>query len=97
MGTYTVLEGIVFVQSWLCIGSYKKLLKKQADKWNTMTGLRTAILVVYQQEFHEEINSKNNDVERLTKILQHEPKSPGGPRQYGRYESPLATQNCQSC
>lgn len=57
-----------------------------------MTGLWTAILFVYQQEFHEEINSKNNDVERLTKILQHEPKSPGGPRQYGRYESPQATQ-----
>ncbi|XP_052234757.1 dystonin-like isoform X4 [Dreissena polymorpha] len=34
-------------------------------------------------EFHNDITAKNNDVERLTKILQHEPKSPGGPRQYG--------------
>jgi len=35
-------------------------------------------------DFHEEINIKNADVERLTKILQHEPKSPGGPRAFGR-------------
>ncbi|XP_053386476.1 dystonin-like isoform X4 [Mercenaria mercenaria] len=36
-------------------------------------------------EFHEDINSKNADVERLTKILQHEPKSPGGPRNFGSH------------
>ncbi|XP_021351801.1 dystonin-like isoform X4 [Mizuhopecten yessoensis] len=28
-------------------------------------------------EFHDEITSKNNDVERLTKIINSEPKSPG--------------------
>ncbi|XP_052813001.1 microtubule-actin cross-linking factor 1, isoforms 1/2/3/4/5-like isoform X2 [Mya arenaria] len=36
-------------------------------------------------EFHEDINLKNADVERLTKILQHEPKSPGGPRAFGSH------------
>lgn len=36
----------------------------------------------FGQEFHEEVTSKNNDVERLTKILTLEPKSPG--RHFGR-------------
>ena len=40
-------------------------------------------LLLYLQEFHDEINSKNADVERLTKIVAQEAKSPG--RQYGRY------------
>lgn len=35
------------------------------------------------QEFHDEVTSKNNDVERLTKILTLEPKSPG--RHFGRF------------
>lgn len=36
------------------------------------------------QEFHDDIGSKNGDVERLTKIIVAEPKSPG--RHYGRYD-----------
>ena len=36
------------------------------------------------QEFHDEVTSKNADVERLTKIVTQEAKSPGGPRSFGR-------------
>ncbi|KAK3083433.1 hypothetical protein FSP39_022457, partial [Pinctada imbricata] len=39
-------------------------------------------LVKEHAEFHDEVTSKNNDVERLTKIITSEPKSPGG-RHYG--------------